>query len=363
MRASDILRSLDWIALGATALLIALGLAMLASANYTSGLLSGLFLRQAIAAGLGLFFLIIFAFIHYRTTLRYTWLLYAAGLVGLLSVTIFGVFIRGTVSRLEYLSVQIQPSEFMKVGLLLALAKVGGRFSSVFVLALPLIFILVEPDLGMAALFLASWFGLLIFRGLSWKAVAGLALAAVLTVSGAWTWLLADYQKARLTTFLNPAHDPQGSGYNITQSIIALGSGQLFGRGLGHGPQSQLKFLPERHTDFILASIGEELGFLGILLVLTLYAVLLWRIYAITRNSRDNFVRLYSAGAFILLLVSFTVSAGMNMGLLPVTGIPLPLVSFGGSNLVSTCIILGILQSMRVHGKWTDAPPAELTHF
>lgn len=372
MRASEIIRSFDWIALGAAALLIALGLVMLASATYTEGVFSSVFIRQATAAGIGLLLLVLLTFVHHRTIVRYTWLAYLLGVLGLVGVAVFGTLVRGTVSRLEFFGVQIQPSEFVKVGFLLTLAWLGSRLPrpnlkmvvvTGFALALPVAFILLEPDLGMAALLVATWFGLLVFRGLPGKWVIVLLLAGAVIGVGSWQWFLADYQKERLQTFLDPSRDPLGGGYNITQSVIALGSGQFLGRGLGHGPQSQLKFLPERHTDFILASIGEELGFLGIGLVIVLYAILLWRIFLVTRTTRDPFVQIYSAGVFLLFLASFIVSAGMNMGVLPVTGIPLPLVSFGGSNLVSTCILLGILHSMRVQGKWTDAPPAELSHF
>lgn len=372
MRAVEILRSFDWVALSATALLIALGLAMLGSSTYTEEILSGLMLRQLISAIAGAVVLLIFAFIHYRTLERYAWIIYAAGLTGLISVNLFGALVRGTVSRLQIFGVQVQPSEFMRIGLIIALAALASRlpiqkFRSVMltglIVALPVGLILLEPDLGVAGLLIAVWFGMLLFLGLSWRWVIVLLLLGSLISVGAWHWGLADYQKDRLRTFLEPSRDPLGAGYNVTQSIVALGSGGFLGRGLGHGPQSQLKFLPERHTDFILASIGEELGFLGIALVIGLYTILLWRILVQVRSSEDPFIRLYCVGVFIILLVSFTVSAGMNMGLVPVTGIPLPLVSFGGSSLVTTCVLLGILQSMRAHGKWTSSAPLEISHF
>lgn len=372
MRVIDTIRSFDWVALGAAALLIALGLAMLGSSTYAEGILSPLFIRQATSAVVGAVVLTIFALIHYRTLQRYAWLLYAAGLAGLGSVGLFGALVRGTVSRLQIFGVQVQPSEFMKISVIVVLAALGTRFATrpgkyavaaLLAAGLPAGLILFEPDLGMASLLLAVWFGTLLFMGLPWKWVAIVLVLMAAAGAGAWQWGLADYQKDRLRTFLDPTRDPLGAGYNVTQSIVALGSGGLFGRGLGHGPQSQLKFLPERHTDFILASIGEELGFLGIILVAGLYSVLLWRVLLLARSSQDTFVRLYSIGVFTMLLASFTVSAGMNMGLLPVTGIPLPLVSFGGSNLITTCVLLGILQSMRAHGKWTSAPPQEISHF
>lgn len=371
MRLAEIVRSCDYIALGAVVLLIAVGLAMLMSATYTEAVISGLFLRQAISAVIGLAICAIVIYIHYHTLARFTWVMYGIGLGGLLAVVAFGTLVRGTISRLTLFGVQVQPSEFMKVGLILALAAVCSRFSprrrafmfSALVAAAPIAFVLLEPDLGMAALLLTIWAGILVFQGVSWKAITVLAVVAVVAFGASWQWLLADYQKVRLTTFLNPASDPQGAGYNVLQSIVALGSGGLFGRGLGHGPQSQLKFLPERHTDFILASIGEELGFVGVVVVIALYTVLLWRILVTARHTRDPFAQVVCVGVFVVLLASFTVSAGMNMGLLPVTGIPLPLVSFGGSNLVTTCILLGLVQSIRVYGRWMRPAPIEITHF
>lgn len=372
MRGIEIIRSFDWVALAAMWLLITLGLAMLVSATYTEGIISALLIRQTISAVVGVVLLILFSFVHYRTLSRNAWVVYGAGVLGLIAVAVFGALVRGTVSRLEIFGVQIQPSEFMKVGLIIALAWMGSRLSAhhgknilltAAVVALPVGLVLLEPDVGVASLMVAVWFGMLLFLGLPWRWVTVLLLLGGLLSAGAWQWGLADYQKDRLRTFLDPSRDPLGSGYNITQSIVALGSGRLFGRGLGHGPQSQLKFLPERHTDFILASIGEELGFLGIVLVLGLYTVLLWRILKLVQISEDPFARLFSVGVFIMLLVSFVVSAGMNMGLLPITGIPLPLISFGGSNLVTTCVLLGILQSIRAHGKWTSSAPIEISYF
>lgn len=372
MRLAEIVRSVDYIALGAAVLLIALGLAMLVSATYTEAVISALFLRQAISAAVGLTLFAVAAYVHYHTVARYTWIIYSLGVASLVAVVIFGTLVRGTVSRLTILGVQLQPSEFMKVGLILALAWLLSRAPSLrwrplllsaLATALPVGLVLLEPDLGVAVLLLMIWVGLLVFQGISWKVVATLLLLGGLTFGASWQYLLADYQKARLLTFLDPALDPQGGGYNVLQSIVALGSGGLLGRGLGHGPQSQLKFLPERHTDFIFASLGEELGFVGVLLVIALYTILLWRIVTTAKRTRDPFAQLFCVGVFMLLLVSFTVSAGMNMGLLPVTGIPLPLVSFGGSNLVTTCLLLGIVQSIRVYGRWLRPAPIEITHF
>jgi rod shape determining protein RodA len=370
MRLREVVALWDWVALAAAFLLVCLGLAMMLSSNYLLEPISSLFVRQGIALVVGLSLYLFFARLPYHVLQRSVPVLYVLLLIVLIGVQLSGIAIRGTVSRLAFFGFQLQPSEFMKVVVVFAIAWIFARsqrltvasfFQSLAVAALPALVVMLEPDFGMAALMAAVWGGLIIFMGLPWRAVAALALVGGLIFAGAWHWVLLDYQKARLQTFLHPAHDPLGSGYNVHQSIVALGSGEVIGRGLGHGPQSQLKFLPERHTDFILASLGEELGFVGISLFFGLYAVLLWRLLSTIRLTRDVFGQVVVAGAFFLLLISFTVSAGMNMGILPVTGIPLPLLSYGGSSLISTFILLGVCQSVRVYSKWVQAPPAELS--
>lgn len=362
-------RQIDWIMLMAASLLILIGLAMLFSATYLATPLSGLFIRQAVAAAIGLMFFFFISAVPYHVIARYTIPIYILGIAGLVLVALTGSVIRGSISRFALFGVQLQPSEFMKIALILGLSAGLARFTlirwrallvSALIVGLPTALVLLEPDVGVAALLLAVWGVVLVFRGLPWRAIIVLLLLAILLFGVSWQWLFLDYQKARLLNFLHPTLDPRGSGYNVVQSIVALGSGEISGRGLGHGPQSQLKFLPERHTDFILASIGEELGFIGVLLVIVLYGELLWRILRIATSTRDPFGQLVVVGVFVLLLISFLVSAGMNMGLLPVTGIPLPLVSYGGSNLVSTLILLGLVQSVRVYSKWTQAPPMEI---
>lgn len=370
MRFWQALRSLDWVATAAAGLLICLGLAMLFSSTYTTPqAFTARFTKQLIVAlmSLGGYFFI--ARVPYHTWRRFAPFFYSLGVAGLIFVALTASVIRGAASRLVIFGVQIQPSEFMRILLIVGLAyafcytqRLNGKFITIscILVGLPILLIGLEPDFGMAALLAAIWLAMLVFLGLSWRALAALGIIMVVGLAGAWQ-SLAEYQQQRLITFLDPARDPLGAGYNINQSIVALGSGYLFGRGLGHGPQSRLNFLPERHTDFIFASIGEELGFAGILLVITLYSILLWRIIRIAHLTQDLFGELLAVGAFFVLFIGFTVSAGMNMGLLPVTGIPLPLVSYGGSNLMSTMLLLGIVQSVYVHSKWVQAPPPEIS--
>ena len=372
MTLREVLKSLDWIMLGAVILLILVSLAMLFSGTDAQDLTDSRFTRQGIAAGIASAGLIAAAYVPYHTLRRYALLLYALGLASLGGVLVWGRVIRGTTSRITLAGFQIQPSEFMKLALVIALAWLLSRttnlswrriLGSAVLAAVPTALIGLEPDLGVAFLFITLWGGLMIFLGLSWRALAALTLLAALASAGIWQWALVDYQKARLEVFMDPSSDPLGAGYNVTQSIIAFGSGRLIGRGLGHGPQSQLQFLPERDTDFILASIGEELGFVGVVLVIFLYAIVLWRILRVINLTRDRFGQLLAAGVFLLLLASASVSAGMNIGLLPVTGLPLPLLSYGGSNLLSTALMIGLVQSIIVHSKWTQAPPRELSYL
>lgn len=373
MNLRRVFASADWVLLSCAALLSGIGLAMLASSadSATTGI-SPLLYRQAIALGVGVVLCSVAMKVPYHTWKRLAPGIFAAGFFAQLFLSFTGRLIRGTVSRLDFFGFQIQPSEFVKVSLVLMIAwilskqkhagikSVLGTFA---VVALPIALVLREPDLGMASVMIALWAGMLLIFGLPWKTIGILGLIGAILFGIGWQTVLLPYQKERVVTFLNPTADPLRSGYNVTQSIIALGSGQLFGRGLGHGPQSQLKFLPERHTDFIFASVGEELGFVGIALVTILYGIMLGRIISVVRLTSDPFGQLLACGAFFILIVGFTVNAGMNMGILPVTGIPLPLISYGGSNLITSFFLLGLVESVKIHGRFTSSAPMELSTF
>ncbi|MAF80995.1 rod shape-determining protein RodA [bacterium] len=372
MKLRELVRSLDWLLIGAALLLVMVGLAMLFSSTSAETLSSSRFVRQVFSLGVALVVGFLVVRLPYHNLSRYAGLLYGLGLAGLVAVFLTAQVIRGATSRLSVSDFQLQPSEFMKIAVVIFLAWVFSRDTvvrgralivSAAAVAIPAIFILLEPDLGVAAMLVAVWVALLIFIGVRWYLVASIGVLGAIGFLAGWFGLFADYQKARLLVFLYPARDPLGAGYNIVQSIVALGSGRLFGRGLGHGPQSQLQFLPERHTDFVLASIGEELGFVGILVVVILYAIVLWRIALIARTTRDQFGQLLAVSVFLLMVIGFVVSAGMNMGLLPVTGIPLPLVSYGGSNLLSTFVLLAIVESVHVYSKWVQAPPTDISQL
>lgn len=380
MRFRELIHTLDWLQVAAASLLVLIGLAMLFSATYTTpGFLTGRFGRQILAMLLGLIIFCLFARLPYHVLQHYAWLPYSLGLGALLLVSITSRIIRGAISRFSFAGFQVQPSEFMKIALIIALAaslarlparqagmasrRPHGFLLSALLTAVPTLLVVIEPDIGSAFLLITIWLGVLIFAGFPWRALLVLVVLLTFLALGSWHWFLLEYQKNRLMVFLDPHRDPFGAGYNVFQSIVALGSGRLLGRGLGHGPQSQLQFLPEQHTDFILASIGEELGFIGVTVVLLLYGVLLWRLIVIARSTQDRFGQLVSVATFVLLLTSLTVSAGMNMGILPVTGIPLPLVSYGGSSLVATFVLLGISQSVWLHRRWLRSPPPEISEI
>ncbi len=364
--------SIDWILVGAMLLLAGIGLAMFASTADTGSGLSPLFYRQLISLVIGLGGMALAMKIPYSSWKTAAPVLFGVGIAIQVGLLAFGKVIRGTVSRLDVLGFQIQPSEFIKVILVLMLAWLLARqkhlrFRQLWVtgilFAVPIFLVLQEPDVGMAAVMAALWVGTLIVFGLPWKYLVLLAVLGASLFGVAWKAVFLDYQKERIVTFLHPTADPLRSGYNVTQSIIALGSGQIFGRGLGHGPQSQLNFLPENHTDFILASVGEELGFVGIVLVVVLYGVLLWRVVLVFRSTSDPFGQVIACGTFFILIIGLTVNAGMNMGLLPVTGIPLPLISYGGSNLITSCFLLGLVESVKIHNTFSRYAPGELSSF
>lgn len=286
----------------------------------------------------------------------------------LLVTAYFGPQVRGATRWIFFLGVQLQPSEIVKPLVILALSKAlciySPRSMKHFpihfgLFLLPFLLVLRQPDLGSSIVYGAVWFAMLLSAG----APLGLFLATgpIVALLGPVVWrLLAEYQQARILTFLNPALDPHGAGYNAIQAMIAVGSGQLFGRGLGRGTQSHMRFLPEFHTDFIFAALIEELGLVGGLLLLVGYGYLLWRVLLplFGGRSRHPFFYTYSVGFFALLLSQMFINTGMNMGLLPITGITLPFVSYGGSSIISFSIGLGIIMAIR--RGLQDAPPVAI---
>jgi rod shape determining protein RodA len=286
--------------------------------------------------------------------------LYVVAVLMLIGVALFGVVVNGSRRWLNLGVARFQPSELMKIALPLMLAwyfqkfegRIGWRdyvFAAVLIVV-PVYLIKRQPDLGTALLIAASGFYVLYLAGLSWKIIVG--LTALGAAAGPLIWQhLHDYQRERILTFMDPARDPLGAGYHSTQASIALGSGGVVGKGWLNGTQTHLDFLPERHTDFIFAVFGEEFGLIGNALLLILYLLLIGRAMMITANASTMFARLL-AGAITLMFFTYAfVNMSMVSGLLPVVGVPLPLVSYGGTALVSLFIGLGVLMSVQAHRK------------
>ncbi|MFA5061783.1 MAG: rod shape-determining protein RodA [Patescibacteria group bacterium] len=352
-------RSFDWKLFVSVLLLILIGLSAIYSVDLSRG--SGLvdFKKQLLAFGVGLVLLTLVSMIQYKVWQYSAKWFFLAALLLLIAVLFFGSTIRGTRGWFAFTGFSFQPVEVAKIGIILMLAyiisKFGRRFErplfffGTLVITLALIFlVMLQPDLGSAVLLGAIWFGLM------W-AVGSRRLFLILLVSvimalgvSGWFFFLKDYQKDRITTFINPSRDPLGSGYNITQSTIAIGAGKLFGRGLGFGSQSQMKFLPEAQTDFIFSVIGEELGLAGVCLLLVLFGIIFWRLIVLIRSAEDDFVSAAATGILILFFVQFITNVAATIGLLPITGVTLPFVSYGGSSLIINLFLVGLLESMQV---------------
>ncbi|MEX0707903.1 MAG: rod shape-determining protein RodA [Woeseia sp.] len=353
-----LLRSLhiDGPLLGALLLICGFGLVVLYSAV---GRNMDLWLQQCVRLSVALACLFVVAQLPPDWLRRWTPWGYLAGLTLLSLVLILGEVGQGAQRWLD-LGVRFQPSELMKLAVPMMAAwflhdrHLPPRFAHLlvigFVIVTPVIMIAVQPDLGTALLIGVAGFLVLVLAGLSMRLMAVLGLLSIPGAMMLWSFM-QDYQKQRVLTLLNPDSDPLGAGYNIIQSKIAIGSGGLFGRGWTNGSQAQLEFLPERDTDFIFAVMGEELGLLGVLSLLGLYMFVVGRGLYIAIQARDSFSRLIAGSISLTFFVYVFVNTGMVTGLVPVVGIPLPLVSFGGTSMVTLMAGFGILMSIHTHRK------------
>lgn len=350
------LRSVDWPTLAPACLLALMGLAALYSVELSeTPALFGELRKQLFALGIGLAGFFFFSRMHIASVRMWTRPAYLFAVILLIAVLFIGKEVRGSRGWFAWGSYSLQPVEFVKIALVLFLARaaeVWGRreraarylVSTGCVSGVLFALVLLEPDLGSAMLLIALWGTMLLTVGLGWRRMVVLACAAAV-VSGISWFALAEYQKDRVRAFLHPAADPRRSGYNVTQAVIAVGSGGAFGRGLGFGSQSQLRFLPERHTDFVFATIAEELGFVGALTLLGLFGALCARLLRGAMRAEDDFSRTLLIAVPLLFGIELCLNVGMNIGVLPVTGITLPLVSYGGSSLAAHYILLGIASS------------------
>lgn len=322
-----------------------------------------LFKKQIIFIIIGLVLMTLFSFFNYRYLKNNSLpvlLLYLASLF-LLALTFYFRSIRGTNSWLILGDLTFEPAELTKLCLIILMAKYFSQrhvhiyqFRHVIISGLyfiiPALLMINQPDLGSAIILSLIWVSLLFAAGINKKHFAALILIGAVISSGGWMFVLKPYQKARIASFLDQGSDPLGSGYNLIQSKIAIGSGFWFGNGIGEGSQTDLGFLPEPHNDFIFAALAEQLGFIGGITVLGLALVLIYRILLIGATTTANFGKLFSVGLAMFVFTHVFISAGVNVGLLPVTGLPFPFLSSGGSNLLSIMTGLGILQSIKRYG-------------
>ncbi len=351
---------LDWVILVVITLLLAISyLALYSVSRGDSGIDLGNFRKQLISGVIGIVIMFSIAFFDYRALSFFSTKLYFATVLVLFAVLFFGTTIRGTTGWIGFGSFHIQPVETAKLAMIIFLASFFSKkksqlsivvriTASVILIFFPVFLIIKQPDFGSAMVIVVSWAVMLSISGISKKNLIILFLLGILISYSSW-FMLRPYQKERLVNFVNPYNDPRGSGYNVIQSMVAVGSGGLLGKGLGHGSQSQLNFLPEKHTDFIFAVIAEEMGFLGATFVLFLLGLLLYRIKEIARLAGDNFGYLLAVGIMVMLFSQILVNVGMNIGVMPVAGVPLPFLSYGGSSLVAVFASIGLVQSVYLH--------------
>ena len=355
-----LLRRIDFVLLFASLAIIIYSLVVISSATHvnTPGEERYWFVqRQGIFALVNIAIAILFMNFDYRGLQQYGKQLYVINLIMLAAVMLFGHAALGAQRWIQIGPVSLQPSEFSKLIMIICLAsilenKIGqlNSFQDLLPIAayvgVPFILVLKQPDLGTSLVFMAIFFGMIVICGIRWRILFGLCIAGIAAMPVIWQFL-KDYQKMRIMVFLDPNVDPLGSGYHIIQSKIAIGSGMLFGKGLFEGTQSQLNFLPENHTDFIFAVVGEELGFVGAVILLLLYLIIFWRGLQIAREASDVFGRLLAVGITSMLAFHVLVNVGMTTGIMPVTGIPLPLMSYGVSSLTTNILAVAIL--MNIH--------------
>jgi rod shape determining protein RodA len=359
LRFAGKLRALNWTIVALVTIISCIGFALMYSV--AGGSFEPWAGRQIARFGIGMVVLLLVAVVHLRTWYQLAYPIYGASLMLLVAVEIMGRMGKGAERWIDIGPLQLQPSELMKLALILALSrflhgvllddvsKPSRLFPALALIMLPAGLVLMQPNLGTATILIVGGCGLIFLAGLSWKIIVPVIALAVAIVPIGWEFALKDYQKQRVYTFLDPESDPLGAGYNITQSKIALGSGGVFGKGFGQGTQSRLNFLPEKQTDFIFTVLGEEFGLLGLTVLMGLYLLLLLQGVNIAMDTRSQFGRLVAMGVCLNFLLYILINTSMSMGLIPVVGIPLPLVSYGGTALMTVLLGFGLLLSVQLH--------------
>jgi len=352
--------SIDWILVGSVLPLLGAGLVTMHSFVGESIF----FQRQSLWIIVSLLTFFIASLIDWRF-LKRTWVsvfLFLFSIATLLILFFVGQATKGAISWFDLGGFSLQPSDPIKIFLIIVLSKYFSRrhveianfrhiLVSGFYAGSIFLLVFLQPDFGSAIIIFMIWFGMVLVSGISKKHLFLVIFAGLIVFSLLWGFVFAPYQKARIITFLNPLTDIRGAGYNAFQSTVAIGSGQIIGKGIGYGTQSRLEFLPEYETDFIFAAFAEEWGLLGVVVLFSLFGILFWRILVNAMHGATNFEILFGLGVAMYLMSHFIVHVGMNIGLLPVTGTTIPFLSYGGSHLFTEFLALGILMGMRRYGK------------
>ena len=355
-------RNIDWVIAGTAILLSIFGLVSLYSSSI--GLENfGNFQKQIIFLFGGILLMLGISFFDWRLLRNDPYFLFILWIIGILALSglfVFAPEIRGVKSWYKLGNISVDPIEYIKIVLLVLMAKyfslrhiemfrIQHILLSGFYFGLPILLIFLQPDLGSASLLATLWIVLLLVSRIKLRHFLILIIIGVLMFSFGWGILLHDYQKSRIISFMEPELDPLGIGWSQAQSKVAIGNGGILGQGIGHGTQTQYGFLSEPQTDFIYAAIAEEFGLVGIVFLLSLFLILLYKMFKIGILAKSNFPRLFVAGFATLLILQFFVNVGMNLGLLPIIGLPLPFVSYGGSSLLALYAGLGVILSIKSH--------------
>lgn len=355
------LRHVDVVLVVCCVALAGVGVLMVFSATRGNDSDTSYLFRHLVFSLVGMGGMVALTLIDYRRFLGWVWFIYGGSILTLMAVVSpLGQRSKGAQAWFGFGPFQIQPAEFAKLALIISIAALlveyAGdidlrRLAVLFAVAgFPMALIMLQPDLGMVMIMVAILLGMLLVGGLRVRYIVVLTLVGIIGVVGVLnSSVLKQYQKDRLTAFINPGRDAQGTTYNVDQSQIAIANGSITGQGLFNGHQTQLRFVPEQQTDFIFTVVGEELGFLGAATVLTLYGVVIWRIWRVAQLARDTFGTLLCVGVLSMLVFQVFENVGMAMGITPVTGIPLPFLSYGGSSALTMFAAIGLVSSVHTH--------------
>ena len=349
-----LVQNFDYLLLALVLLITAMGIVNLYSAGYNRGEGTPLYIKQMYWLAVGLGLMVLTLFYDYRHLEKLSYPIYLISILTLVGVMVAGKMVGGSRRWLPLGPFAFQPAELAKIAIILALATYFNRRPRLesmrlkdlvapgLLVLIPVALIIKQPDLGSGILVALVAGSLILFVGVNWRTLVGCVLTMVLCSPVIWGFL-KDYQRQRVLTFLNPEKDPLGAGYHILQSMIAVGSGQFWGKGFLQGTQSQLYFLPEQHTDFVFSVVGEELGFVGVAVALALFCALFMILVRVARRATDSFSSLVVFGILGMFFSHVFENVGMTVNIMPITGIPLPFFSYGGSFFIICCVCLGLV--------------------